>query len=369
MRWLATATILAACGDPAVVNNAHIIVDGYDATSDDCRDDICGHNENTDLTVYDGATYFVHRTAESQILGPNSSIRVSRSTDHGRTWDLLTVMPAIDGRDLRDPCFYTVGDQLAIKALTRLAVTGDRDSNTHTIAVGAVSPDAGVTWSPLAPIGPETWSFWRIKDQGGAHYNAAYADGDTTVRLFSSADGTAWTMGSVIWDHAEDTPGETELVFMPSGKLLALVRLSGTNDELLGSQGRLRTGVCWSDPPYAAFACPQILDGVRFDGPVAFFHDDRLFVVARKHILGEDNRKRTALYELVGDLDGGELAWIEHTELPSTGDTAYAGVAPIDSRRVLVTWYSSILAQDGPWARALLEPTDVWQAELDLSAL
>jgi len=27
------------------------------------------------------------------------------------------------------------------------------------------------------------------------------------------------------------------------------------------------------------------------------------------------------------------------------------------------------LQQDGPWARAMLGPTDIWQAEIDLSAL
>jgi len=371
MRRLLGIAAVAACGsEPQIVDHAQIIVDGYNAVGDDCRTGICVHNENTDLVTFGGATYLVHRTAESQILGPNSSLRVSRSDDHGATWQLLAVMPAIDGRDLRDPAFYTIDGKLAIKALTRLPVLSDRDSNVDTIAVATVSPDGGATWSPLAPIGPETWSFWRIKDFGGVHYNAAYEDGDQSVRLFSSADGTSWTMGAVIWPTAEDTPVETELVFMPSGKLLAIVRIDGTNDELLGSQGRLRTGVCWADPPYASFACPEILDGVRLDGPLAFFHDGRLFVVARKHLLGDDNKKRTALYELTGDLDGGgELACTELAVLPSAGDTSYAGVADIDAQRVLVTWYSSLLQQDGPWARAMLGPTDIWQAEIDLSAL
>jgi hypothetical protein len=188
------------------------------------------------------------------------------------------------------------------------------------------------------------------------------------VRLFSSTDGMAWTMGPVIYGVAEDTPLETELLVYPGGTMLALVRMDGTNDELLGSVGRLRTQVCWSSPPYDAWQCPQTLEGVRLDGPVGFFHGDRTFVVARKHILGVDNRKRTALYELVGP-EGGPLEIIEHAEFSSTGDTAYAGIARIDDNRYLVTWYSSILAQDGPWARAILGPTDIWQATIDLSLL
>jgi hypothetical protein len=360
----------AACGGDNWLSDAHVIVDGYHSDATDCRAVICPHNENTDLTVFGGATYLVHRTAISQILGPNSSLRISRSDDHGRTWNLLAVLPAINGRDLRDPCFYRIGDRLALKALTRLPVASLRDSDVDTIAVGAVSPDGGQTWSPLAPIGPEMWSYWRIRDDAaGVHYAAAYEDGDRSVSLFSSVDGTSWTRGAQIYGHAEDTPLETELVFVPSGKLLALVRMDGTDQELLGNVGRLRTKVCWAAPPFSSWDCSRELDGVRLDGPVAVFHGKRLFVVARKHFIEPEQRKRTALYELTGDLDGGDLAIVEHGELPSAGDTAYAGVAPIDRDRVLVTWYSSALPPDDSWARAVFGASDIWQATIDLSRL
>src|SRR5258708_37623934 len=113
----------------------------------------------------------------------------------------------------------------------------------------------------MAPTGQ---GFWRIKEHGGVDYTAAYADGDTMVTLYSSTDGVAWTKGALVYGVAADTPLETELVFMPSGKLLALVRMDGTDQELLGDMGRLRTKVCWADPPsYAAFTCPQELTGQR----------------------------------------------------------------------------------------------------------
>ena len=52
-------------------------------TNQNCRTGVCQHNENTDLTSWHGAIYLVHRTANSQILGPNSSLRVYRSRDEG----------------------------------------------------------------------------------------------------------------------------------------------------------------------------------------------------------------------------------------------------------------------------------------------
>jgi hypothetical protein len=361
--------VLVGCGGDWITD-AHIIVDGDGSVADDCRAEICVHNENTDLTVFAGATFLVHRTANSQVLGPNSSLRVLRSDDHGRSWSLLAVLPAIDGRDLRDPSFYEIDGKLALKALTRLPVNSLRDSDVDTIAVGAVSPDAGKTWSPLAPIGPATWSFWRTRvDASGVHYTAAYEDGDKSVKLFSSVDGTRWIAGAQIYGQAKDTPLETELVFMPSGKLLALVRMDGSTEELFGNVGRLRTKVCWAAPPFASWDCSRELSGVRLDGPVAFFYGARLFVIARKHFIEPQDRKRTALYELTGDFDGGDLAISERGELPSAGDTAYAGVAKIDRDRFLVTWYSSVIAADKPWIVAAFGATDIWQATLDLSQL
>jgi hypothetical protein len=228
-----------------------------------------------------------------------------------------------------------VGDALHLKALTRLPVDSTRDSNVDTVAVGTHTTD-GAAWSALAPIGPHGWSFWRPKERGGVFYSAAYEDGDRAVALFSSKDGVAWQKGATVYDVSADTPLETELVFMPSGRLLALVRMDGTNDELLGTSGRLRTKVCWAEPPYASFACPSEIDGQRLDGPLAFFHGPRLFVVAREH-LSEGGRKRTALFEVTGTFEGGPIDVALRGELPSAGDTSYAGTAPLDADRSFVS--------------------------------
>jgi hypothetical protein len=357
--------LAVGCAQGKWLDDAHILVDGYDETNNDCRTGLCPHDENTDLTVFDGATYLVHRTAISQVLGPNSSLRVSRSDDHGKTWSLLAIIPAPTDRDLRDPSFFVIGGQLAIKAITRLPHTSSRDSDVDSISIVTVSPDGGMTWGPLAPAGPPTWSFWRVKqDTDGTYYSAAYEDGDLSVKLFSSTDGVTWQPGTVLYDVSADTPVETELVFGDAG-VTAFVRVDGTDDELLGASGRLRTIVCTSPRPYTAFDCSHVLDGVRLDGPVAFEHAGRTFVIARKHLPGVSNKKRTALYELAGD----DFSILERGVFPSAGDTSYAGVAPIDGSHFLVTYYSSNIIEDGPWARAMLEATDIWQATIDLDAI
>jgi hypothetical protein len=342
---------------------SHIAVVGNGVDNHDCRGGICKHNENTDLTVFGGDIYLVHRTAESQMLGPNSSLNVYRY-DAG-AFTLLKRIPAPSDRDIRDPHFYVAGGELRIKALARLPSDLIRDAGTDTVALEVAALDGSTDWSE---IGPHGWSFWRLRQAAtGEWLSAAYQDGDQSVVLYRSEDGIRFTAGATIYGDAAQTPLETELTFMPSGRLLALVRTDGSDAEITGD-GDVRTVVCWAEAPYASFSCPQVLDGVRLDGPLTFFWHERLFSIARKH-LGADGRKRTALYEFGGTLDGGPLTIREWGELPSAGDTSYAGAAPLPDGRVLATWYSGDVAADDTWLLGMYAATDIWQATIDLGRL
>jgi len=352
---------------PAWMDSASVLVSGHDLENQwDCRDYICRHNENTDMVQWNGSFWLVHRTARSQVLGPNSSLHVYRSADGAAFTDAATIQAPTD-RDLRDPHFYIVGSELYIKAITRLPVSSTRDTGVDSITVNTHSSD-GVTWAPLVNIGPEQWSFWRPKASNGVYYSAAYQDGDLSVSLFSSNDGNTWTQGALVYGVSADTPLETELTFMPSGLMLALVRTDLTDAVYLATQPPISTRVCWAPAPYDTFTCPQTLDGVRLDGPLSFLWNSRLFVIARKHIMGDNlGRKRTALYEIEGTLEGGPITIQEWGELPSAGDTSYAGFATLDANRIVVSWYSGDLSLDEPWVTAIFDLTDIWLGTIDLS--
>ena len=157
MRSLAVAVGLLllvaapAAAAPAWMRGAHIVVPG-DLNNQDCRTGVCKHNENTDLIVWKGAIWFVHRTAGSQILGPNSSLRVYRSRNGGRTFRLQAIVPAPVDRDIRDPSFYIVGKRLHIKAITRLPGFALRDADAGSVSIETHSTN-GRRWSRLNPIG------------------------------------------------------------------------------------------------------------------------------------------------------------------------------------------------------------------------
>ena len=340
----------------------------------ECTTKLCRHNENTDLIRFGDAIYMIHRTAVGQVLGPNSSLRIFRSTDEGKTFSEPVIIPApqaplsaddtaAKGRDIRDPSFYVVGDKLHLKTLARMPVSLPRDTGVDTRTLDMESSD-GVTWTPYRQIGPNGWSFWRVKEYKGTYYAAAYQDGDASVALFTSTDAVTWTMGTTFYSDSNmaDTPLEPEIVFMPSGKMMIYARNDGTDLEILGTAA-LKTRICWADAPYTTFDCSQVIMGQRLDGPVDFWMGKRLFVVARKH-LGADGRKRTALFEFTGNFDGGPLQVVEHAEFPSAGDTAYAGVVPLKNGHLLTTWYASDVESDLTWAVAMALGTDIWRGEI-----
>lgn len=128
--------------------------------------------------------------------------------------------------------------------------------------------------------------------------------------------------------------------------------------------------VAYADAALSASDGDRALPALRQAGagPLTFFWHDRLFSIARKH-LGADGRKRTALYEFGGTLDGGPLTIHEWGELPSAGDTSYAGAAPLPDGRVLATWYSGDLPSDDAWVFGMYAATDIWQAAIDPARL
>ena len=318
------------------------------------------HNENTDLIQWHDKTWLVFRGGETgQVGSPKARLKVFQSVDLG---DSITMTAEIfmPDRDIRDPKFLVQGDKLTIYAISRVPGGHLKDEGGLAWTVRTETTD-GVHWTVPVQIYDEKWGFWRYADHGGLTYATAYNDGDTQVALLSSPNGIAWQKVSLIFDSVPDVPSEAELQFF-GDTAVSLVRLDNGASLLLEGH----TAVCVALPPYATWDCSRVLDK-RLDGPKWFQWNDRQFIMARKHL--DDGRKRTALYEIHGDVANiqAPITLTELFEFKSAGDTAYVGVLPIGGSQFLVSWYSSVVADDEIWATGMFDQSDIWLAVVDLS--
>jgi hypothetical protein len=72
---------------PAWLMDERILVPGVGVTNRQCTGGmVCPHSENTDLIQFQGGIILVHRTAISQVLNHNCSMRFYRSDDGGQSY-------------------------------------------------------------------------------------------------------------------------------------------------------------------------------------------------------------------------------------------------------------------------------------------
>jgi hypothetical protein len=165
---------------------------------------------------------------------------------------------------------------------------------------------------------------------------------------------------------------------------VATARLEGAADSIDGHPDAA-TLLAFADPPYTEWseARKRRSRATRLDGPVAFADRGRLFAVARAQPgprswplrLGSAfARKRTALWwidpgrEAPDGAGEGEprLVWL--SDLPSAGDTSYAGVV-LRGGSLYADYYTSRIDRDYPWLLGMILPTDVRMARVPLAAL
>ena len=318
------------------------------------------HNSNTDLIWWRDAFLLVHAASPYHLGTPRSRLLVKRSAD-ARRWETLARLQ-VPGMDIRDPKLAVIGGRLMLYALPNDSVYATPEGT-----VLATSEDA-VHWTAFEPVGPPGWLFWRPKTRdGNTWYVAAYWHEHGASVLLRSTNGVAWEQVSEI--HRGEANDETDIEFLPDGRLLATARLEVEPDTLLGNAGA-STLLAVAEPPYTSWS-QQKSTVTRLDGPALFSHDGRIFAVARfqpgergplTQLGSVFSRKRTSLFEVTPD----EIRWI--SDLPSAGDTSYAGVVLRDGE-LWTEYYTSRIDRDYPWLIGMFLPTDLWMARLPLAAL
>jgi hypothetical protein len=341
--------------------NPVVVSDSWNIASDNL------HNANTDMLEWRKLFYVAYVSSPFHFASDKSVLHVKYSGDQGRSWgEVSTFNPT--GEDIRDPKFALIGSRLFLYALKNTSFVAE-----PYITVYSYTED-GVKWSPFETIpNLDGWLFWRPKTKDGEiYYNSAYWFQHGKAVLLKSTDGINWQIVSTI--HEGGHNDETEIIFLPDGRLLATARLEydswgdGMFGHPLGS-----TLIAVSNPPYVTWTDLLESKVTRLDGPYLFLYHNRVYAVGRyQPDLGRSGpltdqgsilaRKRTSLFEV--RLDG--LAYL--TDLPSNGDTSYEGLVVVNDT-AYISYYTSPVIHDFAWILGMLSPSQVRMAKVDLKVL
>jgi hypothetical protein len=318
------------------------------------------HNSNTDMIFWRDRFWLVHAASPYHLGTPKSRLVIRRSGDT-RSWETVATL-RVAGKDIRDPKFAPIGGRLFLYALPNSGVMATPEGS-----VVSISED-GMTWSEFRPVGPKGWLFWRPKSADGrTWYVPAYWWDHGESILLRSHDGLEWEQVSTIYQGEGND--ETAIEFLPDGRLLATARLEVTPDTLIGNNDA-STLLAVAEPPFERWSYRKS-QVTRLDGPVLFSHAGRVFAVARHQpgargpltqLGGMWSRKRTALYEVTAE----SLSHL--SDLPSAGDTTYAGVVLRDGF-AYIDYYTSAIDRDYPWFLGMFLPTDIRMARISLDSL
>ncbi len=341
--------------------NPDVVVETWAITDDNA------HNSNTDMILWNDVFYLSYVSSPYHFGNDESMMHIFRSFDQGRTWqEVSTYNPP--GEDIRDPKFALIDNKLFLYALKNTSFIAE-----PYVSVYATSED-GVNWTDFETVPDlDGWLFWRPKTRDGKiFYNAAYWYEHGESILIKSTDGINWEIVSTIYRGGRND--ETEIEFLPDGRMLATARLEyGEATDAIFGDVRGSTLIAVAEPPYDEWSESVQSLVTRLDGPYLFTYHDRIYAAGRyQPDLGKSGpltaqgsalaRKRTALYEV---REGG-LAYL--TDFPSNGDTSYVGLV-MDGDVAYMTYYTSPLAHDFAWVMGMLLPTEIRMVKVDLLAM
>lgn len=317
------------------------------------------HNSNTDLIYWKDSFYLVHQTSPYHFCSERSKLIIRKSTD-AHSWEKVTEFQ-VPGGELRDPKFAAIGGRLFVYALRNVRWTAEPHTTLYTFS------DDGTSWRPFVNIEPRGWLFWRPKTRDATTwYVPAYWHEHGKSILLESNDGISWSTVSRIYEGERND--ETAVEFLPDGRMIATSRLEGSGSIFGDTQAS--TLVAVASPPYKDWARTKSRV-TRLDGPRLFPYGGKVFAVGRYQAnrmpaLSEQGsifgKKRTSLF-LVEE-EG--LTYL--SDLPSAGDTSYAGAVVLGDA-LYVCYYTSPIDRDYPWILGMFAAADIRMAKMSLRSL
>ncbi len=319
------------------------------------------HNAFTDLLFWHGVFLLVYVSSPSHFASRKSRLVLLRSTD-AHNWLEVQKFDG-GGEDIRDPKLAVIQGQMFLYALLNQKFDPEPYKT-----IAAHSPD-GLNWSLFREVSPSGWLMGKpVTSDKQVWYAPAHRLDHGTAVLLKSSDGVDWSIHSTIFEgKKEERADETAIQFLQDGRLIAATRLEA-GSSLFGSP-QAGTLISVAASPFTTWTQITKSRVTRLDGPTLFRIEDQVYAVGRSQSkisapfqgLGSAiSQKRTALFLVQENAAG----LIHLTDLPSCGDTSYAGVAIADGK-VFISYYTNDPRKDVPWLLGMLLPTRIQMAEID----
>lgn len=327
-------------------------------------------NNNLDIIQFKDRYYVAFRTAPSHFASSKAAIYIVSTTDF-QNWQFEKHIYLKS--DVREPRLYKNDDTLFFmffkggKNMFKFQPNGI--FQTHFFAD---------KWTEVSELKlPLGYVPWRTKYHEGLFYLSTY-DGSAEYKLsepaesrfFVSKDGYKWDSLSLYpQQYHVRAVAENEFVFLPNGDMWGIARHEFDGASLFyAKKEALADWKLWFSKH-------------KFDSPYLFSHHGVPYLIARRNLDGDGTyyrkkekyksnlvrysftKKTTALYAI----DTTSKALIHIMDLNSTGDCAFAGVAPInDSSYVVLNYSSDINKKSKNWIEGQLGKTFIYKATLTL---
>ncbi|WP_425395151.1 sialidase family protein [Aeoliella sp.] len=310
------------------------------------------HSAFTDLARYNDDLFVTFRESTGHVPGTNGRAAVLRSTDEGQTWSRVADLrkedfPAYDLRDAKLTVTPT-GDLLVYTAGANYTQGSPADRRVYASTYDEVNDSFGPLVEMLPTAGSqfqETQSdwLWRMTWHNevayGIGYRASDQDSSRESYLYSSTDGLNWdTVTEVV--NPDNRVGETTIRFDDAGDMYLFARgrfLQSGEPNNLAWLGHATAASGYTDFDWTPLIDQQGIHR-QLGGPNMIFTPSGEILVASRKVSSEgtsDNQSKTMLAQIT--VDG---TWRDLMELPSGGDTSYAGLL-LEGDDLMVSYYSA----------------------------
>lgn len=323
------------------------------------------HNAFTDFQFFKGRYYICFRNGLSHVSPEGKAVVIA--SDDLVDWHRAGVPVNTTGDD-RDPHLAATEDRLFmyVGSVTRPAPELTGNDVVRVIRSHCVYSEDGESWSEPVPVYREGYWLWGVGRGSDRIYGLAYGNEPADwnrkppeLHLLQSTDGLEWAFVSVVTKNGS----EATFRITDAGTMRIAIRGSDENRFTLAS----------AEPPYTDWRLQDL--GESIPAPRLVVDGGREYVIGRQHVRepvgrggpggpgdaddpGRIVERRTSIWRVEED------GVVHVLDLPSGGDTSYAGAVQHEDGALLLSYYSQHEVETGE--KHFLYPANIYLAKVRL---